>query len=330
MRDNRTSAPATPAPLSARDMNPVQQTPARASTRSRASPIVGATGIQPQAANLGQNSPSIVTVDAVAQSQGKNASSSAAKKVMDWFRRKSLAKDTFNARGENMRSDSTSSFVRVEGPSQSSGKAGIPPPMANSSTSSVAVIPEEEQESLAPPPPREEVPVPDSATLPSAASRMPEPTRQPLGDAANATNLPRASPQRQTIGTAGRSKSHALPSPTAATAMSNIPFKAPAPSSAAAKLRAEEAKLRIHTGVVDQSALSSKLPSEVIAEVIKVLMDMGLEVKRENEYRLRCTRVKKGAARSGLRGSVMSIGGSSAGFLLGNASSSRVSLCLEV
>lgn len=78
---------------------------------------------------------------------------------------------------------------------------------------------------------------------------------------------------------------------------------------------------------MDQSALSSNLPSEVIGEVIKVLIEMGLEVKKENEYRLRCTRAKKGQAPGarGLRGSVMSIGGGSGGFLLGNASSTRVS-----
>lgn len=156
---------------------------------------------------------------------------------------------------------------------------------------------------------------------------MPDPVRQPLADAGNATNIVRSSPQRQTIATAGRSKSHHIslaPAPNQSSTTSIPAPKSSAPSSGA-QLRAEEAKLRIHTGIVDQSALSSKLPSVVISEVIKVLTEMGLEVKKENEYRLRCTRPKKGAVRGGMRGSVMSIGGSSGGFQFGNASSSRVS-----
>lgn len=311
IRETRT--PATP--LTARDMNPIDN---QSSVRSKTSPIVSASGIQPQAANLGQSSPSIVTVDAIAQSQGKNASSSAAKKVMDWFRRKSMVNNSYSSSASaGLRNESTGSFVRVE-PVQS------PPTVATvdmSSTSSVAVILEEEQ--LVPPPPREEVPLPDSATLPTPSSRIPEPVRLPLAEAGNATNIARSSPQRQTIGSTGRSKSHHIGLTPGQVKSAPTP-KASTPS-AAARLRAEEAKLRIHTGVVDQSALSSKLPSEVISEVIKVLSEMGLEVKRENEFRLRCTRPKKGAARGGLRGSVMSMGGSSGGFLLGNASSSRVS-----
>lgn len=64
--------------------------------------------------------------------------------------------------------------------------------------------------------------------------------------------------------------------------------------------------MRIHTGVLDQSALSSKPPQEVMAEVIRVLIEMGMDVKRENEYRVRCTRVKKKGRGFG---SVISIAG---------------------
>ncbi|ORY29559.1 hypothetical protein BCR39DRAFT_467332 [Naematelia encephala] len=67
--------------------------------------------------------------------------------------------------------------------------------------------------------------------------------------------------------------------------------------------------MRVHTGLVDQSALSSKPPKEVMAEVLKVLQGMGMDIKKENEFRLRCTRVrrKKAGAVTGLGlGSVMS------------------------
>jgi protein-serine/threonine kinase len=94
--------------------------------------------------------------------------------------------------------------------------------------------------------------------------------------------------------------------------------------------RGDEHKLRVHTGLVDQSALSSKPPKEVMSEVLKVLLEMGMEVKRENEYRLRCTRVRRkkaGATTSLGLGSVMSVGSGMSPFaLMNNASTSRVSV----
>jgi hypothetical protein len=93
--------------------------------------------------------------------------------------------------------------------------------------------------------------------------------------------------------------------------------------------RGDESKMRVHTGLVDQSALSSKPPNDVMAEVIKVLLEMGMEVKREYEYRLWCTRVRrrKAGATTGLGlGSVMSVGSGMSPFtLMSNASASRVS-----
>jgi protein-serine/threonine kinase len=67
-----------------------------------------------------------------------------------------------------------------------------------------------------------------------------------------------------------------------------------------------------------------------MAEVLRVLMEMGMDVKRENEFRLRCTRVRrrKGGATTGLGlGSVMSVGSGMGGFsMMGNASAGKVSV----
>lgn len=90
-------------------------------------------------------------------------------------------------------------------------------------------------------------------------------------------------------------------------------------------VRNDDHKLRVHTGVVDQSTLSSKPPKEVMDDVLRVLSEMGIEIKRENEFRYRCTRVRrrKAGPTTGLGlGSVMSVG---SGKVMGSASSSRVS-----
>ena len=85
--------------------------------------------------------------------------------------------------------------------------------------------------------------------------------------------------------------------------------------------------MRVHTGLVDQSALSSKPPREVINEAIKVLQDMGMEIKKENDFKLRCTRVRrrKAGATTGLGlGSVMSVGSGMSPFtLMSSASTSK-------
>ena len=86
----------------------------------------------------------------------------------------------------------------------------------------------------------------------------------------------------------------------------------------------DDAKIRVHTGLVDQSALSSKPPAEVIGEVLRVLQAMGIEVKKENEFRLRCTRVRrrKAGATTGLGlGTVMSSGSVTGPFGLTNSAS---------
>lgn len=51
--------------------------------------------------------------------------------------------------------------------------------------------------------------------------------------------------------------------------------------------------MRLHSGLVDQSALTSRPPAEVMAEVLKVLHGMGIDVKQEADFRLRCTRVRR-------------------------------------
>lgn len=311
--------------------------------------IVEAEGIQPTPPAHGQSAASIVTVDNFAARQAEAqkqpaASSSAAKKVMDWFRRKSLAKDTLTSiKTGGVRSDSTSSFVQVsdspvraarEHRSQSAANLAA----AMSSTSSVGHVQETSNETD---------PLPDSATLPkdqaviqsSRPVQIASPARVPLGPAASKTNIaPVATassndllspPRGDTLPMPPRSKSLVPDSAMgqqAGPASTIIPTKVPLRSSPTKS--ADEIKMRVHTGLVDQSALSSKKPREVMAEVLRVLQEMGMDIKKENEFRLRCTRARKrkSSAITGLGlGSVMSVG-STMGTLMSPASVPKVSL----
>ncbi|KAF9478577.1 Pkinase-domain-containing protein [Pholiota conissans] len=53
------------------------------------------------------------------------------------------------------------------------------------------------------------------------------------------------------------------------------------------------AQLRVHHGAVDQTTITTRPPPEVMAHVKKVLQDMGVEAQLESEYKFRCVRVKK-------------------------------------
>jgi protein-serine/threonine kinase len=256
---------------------------------------------------------------------------------MDWFRRKSIVKDSPSPNHLQIvqtsgRNDSADSFVRVEpntvrsasAMSQVSsiavtadGRETPAPPIAEEDEGEEEVqqgseSKEQEAErvaeaktstvSLAPP---VQAPIQAEAIASRQSlspSPLPEPTRQPIAAVDAQPQAVRVSPPRQTP---TRSKSHGMPG-TATPSLSSQATPA-----------GEDARLRIHTGVLDQSALSSKPPQDIMNEVIRVLMEMGMEVKRENEYRVRCTRVKKKGRGFG---SVISM----AGGVMGSASLSRV------
>lgn len=290
-----------------------------------------------------QSAASVVSVNDFAPRQPVNdkhqASSSAAKKVMDWFRRKSMARDTLvPSKTGGVTSDSTSSFVRIgespERPVRDDPLTGNAAYLgAMSSTSSIAPTQEGNVDELEP------VPTPGSATLPKEMSTtlvVPKATttgtRTPLGLVTNdpasnsATDL---SPTRSgTLPTTSRSKSHAPSQIQDGPNSVMLPTKVPLRSAPAKSF--DESKMRIHTGLVDQSALSSKPPREVMAEVIRVLQEMGMDIKKENEFKVRCIRARrrKSGPTIGLGiGSVMSGSNSMSPFTLTNSSSTKVSCC---
>ncbi|KAG2178655.1 hypothetical protein INT44_001808 [Umbelopsis vinacea] len=56
---------------------------------------------------------------------------------------------------------------------------------------------------------------------------------------------------------------------------------------------AADAKLKVYNGVVDQQALTSRPPFEVFVEVKQCLTNMGLVVKVEGDYKVKCVRNKR-------------------------------------
>lgn len=307
----------------------------------------------------GPSAASVVTVDnfpsqSAQEADRHQASSSAAKKVMDWFRRKSMAKDTLvQLKQGGVRSDSASSFVRVgDSPAQPARESRIAQSAANlhpmSSTSSVGHAQDAELGNI------REDPLPESATLPKEPQAVGQtgviedglapalhagsaPARIPLGPAANMANIVQPgsvsatdllSPARGDTLPLPRSKTATQP----ATSTSAI-ISAKLPPRSLSSQRLDETKMRVHTGLVDQSALSSKPPKEVMYEVLRVLQEMGIEIKKENEFRLRCTRVRrrKSGPTTGLGlGSVIGSGSGMSPFtMMTSASSSKVSRCVS-
>lgn len=57
--------------------------------------------------------------------------------------------------------------------------------------------------------------------------------------------------------------------------------------------------IRLHHGAVDQqTTVTTPSPPDVMAQVTRILLDMGLELQRESEYKYRCIRPKKKKAAS--------------------------------
>ncbi|KAI8058072.1 hypothetical protein BDF22DRAFT_607604, partial [Syncephalis plumigaleata] len=53
--------------------------------------------------------------------------------------------------------------------------------------------------------------------------------------------------------------------------------------------------LRTHGGAIDEGALTSRPPKEVVAEIRAAILEMGLEILRESEFKFKCMRPNKTA-----------------------------------
>ncbi len=54
-----------------------------------------------------------------------------------------------------------------------------------------------------------------------------------------------------------------------------------------------KSQLRVHHGAVDQATVTSGFPPEVFDHVTQVLISMGMEIQRESDFKYRCIRHKR-------------------------------------
>ena len=189
---------------------------------------------------------------------------------MAWFRAKTLPRDV-----NTITSDSSSSFVRIPEPGQLTVSA-----VAMSSTSSVAQTAEGTQENV--------------PTSPSILIEEPEPASRPPLAVSTKINIPSPALTSTSLLSAlplpSRTKSNAT---TETAPVSAVSASVTVAKSASRPVRSEDNRLRITSSAPDQGALTSQVPEAVLKDVMEVMNAMGLEVKTESEYKLRCTRVKK-------------------------------------
>ncbi|KAL1410182.1 hypothetical protein Q8F55_004187 [Vanrija albida] len=314
-----------------------EQSASAASSQKAGAPVavVSTQGIQPRpSTDHGQSTTSFVTVDAhnlrhSDHQAPRTASSSAAKRVMDWFRRKSLAKDTLlNIKASSVRDDSVSSVAQsnsdrnhhladVAELTENRAARDSLDHLAVSETSSLAgdetggpaiIIGEVKEQPQEPAAEKEKPKVTLVPPTPPPVTAK-APTRIPLAVVNSKANASVVSietksttpPKSRPTGAPTRSKSVRAAGPhgnnrsAAGSSIALVSAKSVAEARGhnSSTPSAEENKLRVHTGLVDQSALSSRPPPEVMAEVIRVLHGMGIDIKQETEYRLRCTRVRR-------------------------------------
>lgn len=212
-------------------------------------------------------------------------SSSAAKKVMDWFRKKSLSKGSGFAEQPPLgpfvhHSPSANPSVIVTNTANGSPHANGNGVAANGTE-------------------------PDSGP----SSRSTSGTHSQISNATDTTGM-----TSEASGTISSNRSGApvkssilgeqQPTPRASTAlMSNAASEAP-PSSVGAFSNStsrsgassfNDTSLRFHLGAVDQTALTSRPPPLVLASVKSALYEMGIEVRKEKDedFKLDCVRKKR-------------------------------------
>lgn len=238
-----------------------------------------------------------------------SASTGPAKKVMDWFRRKSLKPAAPVAAPSPLPAGKDDSFVSVDAPTWT------PPKVHRLSTDlSHAVVPA----SVAPPAVSTDSPLAPSLVVTGTAATVGPPSSA-FSTHSTAPSSYRAvdsiSSQRTAASARQQADSLAMPPPRVPAARTFNP-----------------ASLRYHNGVIDQKTVTSSLPPAVLDQVVRVLQAMDVDIKRDGEFRLKCTRSKRARGNVGLgiagaaaSSGIVPSGSTMSGFsFMGMASSSQV------
>lgn len=244
----------------------------------------------------------------IASTSTTGPSSNAAKKVMDWFRKKSLSRGTFNEQPPlgpferapaspqiNGAAPSTPSVI-VTGAHASpsahghgrhadaqagsegvSGASSVPSSRSASGTHSE----NSEATELTQATNLTDASHGESDGIKSSASTVqqqatPKASLSAVSNVSNVSGVERERPQSKQ-----QRPQHAGTRASSSQAAAAVPFN--------------ETQLRYHLGAVDQSALTSRSPIEVLREVQRVLYEMGIEVRREKDedFKLECVRRKR-------------------------------------
>ena len=196
---------------------------------------------------------------------GMQASTSKARKVMQWFRTKSKGRDSVGFGAEEDSEVPSSSKEKGGTPTQAKYKRGFSASSStvNHSTSTSLGL---NETGMAPvkvvvTTPNSAAPIPHRATghAQRSASSATEASASFVSRFRNSVNVGGSSHQREREA----DKSH--------------PY----------------GQLRVHHGAVDHMMVTTKAPPEVMAHVKKILQGMGVETQLESEYKFRCIRAKK-------------------------------------
>ena len=272
-------------------------------------PVVG-TGKERNAPSFGNAS----RTDIAAGGTGMQASTSKARKVMQWFRTKSKGRDSVgiqssthliatvgdveDEKGQGREKEGTPTQAKYRGDEKGASSTTVNQTTPTSSTFS---------------------PVQLFVTTPTSVS-----PRSPPSQSVQAPMHPQRTPSSTTTDAS-------FVTPSLVSRFRNS-VTVGGGSNGSSSARSLGGVLRIHHGAVDQTTITTRAPPQVMRHVKEVLEGMGVEIQVESEYKYRCIRAKRRKVTGGvgLMGSVAGVGGGSGSGLaaftmVGSAASNGVS-----
>lgn len=226
-------------------------------------------------------------------------SSGAAKKVMDWFRKKSLNKGgALNEQSplppfERHAQPSQQQQQRVSSTSSKRGGGGIGATAGAAQDTPRVIVTHGGEETTSGRQQQQSDGLPSSRSTSGAYSHISNST-----DNTGATSLTEGS--FVNVGSSAQKQQQQQqhspdPAATPSTSREQTTPRASSNPLATPSKGFNENALQYHVGAVDQSALTSRQPPEIFAEVTRALSELGIEVRREpdEEFKLECIRRKK-------------------------------------
>ncbi|KAF8935599.1 hypothetical protein BGZ58_004920 [Dissophora ornata] len=73
-----------------------------------------------------------------------------------------------------------------------------------------------------------------------------------------------------------------------------------------------DSKLKVHSGAVELSSLSSRHPAEIMFDIKKAVLRLGMEIKSDSDFKIKCVRRKRKISATGANGATAVNGGANA------------------